>query len=507
MRAYAKAAVCPARLSRLRKARSRKLAEEAHNPIYGIQDEVQRFVRSINAEEYNQQILEAKRNFDVGVDALAGRDYKKAMFILQQIDPLLLPENYQSRLRDIMSMREMQPVRLAQGEQLKGEKIIEKGTYDPPANPQDDLINSVRASELVLHQAMRQRGSDALRKAHELWKQDQREDAIKTLRAYIEQVNASQLDTPKSNDLRRPIETRLQQYSVMQAEKALNNAVKNENIVKFHPEAQHQEDSQVAERTCQAHGASSRTLQEQQTGRAQGCRQVLEVDRENGAALAMLSMAQTKLNQQEYDRDIHGNEEWMLKGLDPGIGKYLDQKNPVDFDKDRITRRRADDAYIYQPLKDEKERKIQYRLKQPISFNFKDVPLQQAIQDLSKLSGVQVVPDMRALQEARIDVNSVLSSYVEDVDMKFALNILLNPLQLTYIIEDQVLKITTENRTRGRLVRVTYPVGDLIVPVEDHPLPDAVDIFGHRTQHDAAGVLSIAIDDAAGLRPQSSDAG
>lgn len=457
---------------------ARKLAEEAHHPQYGIQDEVQRFVRSINAEEYNQQLLEAKRNFDVGVDALAARDYKKAMFIFQQIDPLMLPDHYQARLRDIMSMREMQPIRLAQAEMIKGGKIVEKGTYDPPANPQDDLLNKVQAAETVLKQALRQRGADALRKAHELWKQDAHEEAIKTLRAYIDQVNISQLDTAAGNDLRRPIETRLQQYAAMQADRALAKAERNNNFVMKYDESGNQanirkKQEQIVTMMKEAHEhyKNNKLAEAEKISR-----QVLEIDRENGPALMMLKLAETRRKQEDWDRTEVNRWDFFADALKHDRLKNLTTSDPVDFDRKFVERNRTNEPYIYQPLKDEKERKIQYRLKQPISFNFKDAPLQQVIQDLTKLSGVQVQPDMRALQEARIDVNAPLSSNVEDVDMKFALNILLNPLHLTYIIEDQVLKITTENRTRGRLVRVTYPVGDLIVPVEDHPLPDVLDI-------------------------------
>ena len=39
-----------------------------------------RLIRSISAEEHNQQILEAKRTFDAGLDAFAARDIKDERF-------------------------------------------------------------------------------------------------------------------------------------------------------------------------------------------------------------------------------------------------------------------------------------------------------------------------------------------------------------------------------------------------------------------------------------------
>src|SRR5207249_3135179 len=98
-----------------------------------------------------------------------------------------------------------------------------------------------------------------------------------------------------------------------------------------------------------------------------------------------------------------------------------------------------------------------------ITLNFKDTPLQQVIDDLHDLSGgVNIVPDVAALNEAGIGLDRPLSLKVEGVSMKSALNILLEQVHLTYQIQHQVLKITTEERSRGNIKQITYPVADLV---------------------------------------------
>ena len=57
--------------------------------------------------------------------------------------------------------------------------------------------------------------------------------------------------------------------------------------------------------------------------------------------------------------------------------------------------------------------------------------------------GVHIVPNDRALQKQHINLDSPLSISVEDISMKSALNLLLNPLGLTYVIDNEVLMITT----------------------------------------------------------------
>lgn len=465
-------------------AQARKMAEELYNPVYGVQDDAMRFLRSISAEETNQQILQALRNFDVGVTALADKDYRKAMAIFQTIDPLLLPETQQARMRDIMGMREMQPQQLVaavndRGEKIRGSKIEPKKPFDEPARG-EDLIGNVKAAETVQFQALRQRGFDALKKAHEQWKSGQQEDAMKTLRAYGEAVNLAGFDANKSTELRRAIDARLQQYTALKAEATLLKEERKMQFTSYHDESKYQSNikkkqDEIVTMMKEAHELYKQEKLKEATAIA---RKVLEIDSENPAALAMLAISETRKKQKNWDNDEHDNWKNFQEWLPHKVGADgVNDDTPVGFNAKFAGKRKPGDGSFYtHELKDPKERAIQYRLRQPISLNFKDVPLKQAIEDIAIASGVQVVPDDQYLEKARINMDSPLSIKVENIDMKSALNILLSKLQLTYIIEDQVLKITTPDRTSGRLVRVTYPVADLVVAVEDHPLPDVLNL-------------------------------
>jgi hypothetical protein len=109
-----------------------------------------------------------------------------------------------------------------------------------------------------------------------------------------------------------------------------------------------------------------------------------------------------------------------------------------------------------------KEKAIQDRLCKPISLSFNDAPLREAINAIAIQSGVEVVPDMRAFQDAKVSIDAPVSGSVDNINMKNALNILLRPMRLQWIIEDEVLKITTEERTMGAPIRITYNVRDLV---------------------------------------------
>lgn len=469
-------------------ASARKMAEDLYDAKYGIQEDVARLLRSISAEEFNQQLLQAKRTFEAALEAYVAKNYQKAMFLFQECDPSLLPDRYQARLRDIMATREMQPDRLVQAghtvrQLLKGEKIIEnKG--EPTAMEREDLLEEAKRKEIVQYQQLRQQGVEVLRRANDLFNAKQVEEkqrAIDALKAYCEQVNLAQFEPARANELKRLPEARVQQYrnqlaqhSIMQNEKNMQFPMKYDETGRVRAEGLKQE--QVAEKMKLVH----ELMKQNKLAEADAeVAKVLAIDSENLAGLAAKRIIGTRKAQEEHDRNTHDQERFFMGALNAKQRPLVDTDNPIAFGDPKRTQMRnqgGSGGGIPYQLKDEKERAIHYRLQKPISLHMKDVPLQKAIQDISLMSGVQMVPDLGPLQDARVNLEAPLSISVEDIPMKSALNILLSPMKLSYVIEDHVLKVTTETRTRGRLVRYTYPIADLVVAVENHPIPDVFNI-------------------------------
>ena len=53
-----------------------------------------------------------------------------------------------------------------------------------------------------------------------------------------------------------------------------------------------------------------------------------------------------------------------------------------------------------------------------------------------------------------------------EIMLKSALNLILEPLHLGYVVKDEVLKITSEQMRRpARSTRCTYNVADLVIPI------------------------------------------
>src|SRR5262249_51738862 len=118
------------------------------------------------------------------------------------------------------------------------------------------------------------------------------------------------------------------------------------------------------------------------------------------------------------------------------------------------------------------EKAIEHKLMSPSSVNFKETPLRDAIDYLRTQNAINIVPDVAALKEAGVSLEQPLSLAVENVSLKSILNTLANQVNLTWMIKDEMLQITTHERAVGKYKQVVYPVADLVVPVPDYPVSE-----------------------------------
>lgn len=114
------------------------------------------------------------------------------------------------------------------------------------------------------------------------------------------------------------------------------------------------------------------------------------------------------------------------------------------------------------------EIRIQEELRNTTSLEFSEFPLQQAIEFIADYHGITIIIDEPALEEDGIDTAELITLVIDGITLRSALKIMLEPHGLTYIIKDEVMKITTEiaaGDPRNMQVRV-YPVGDLVIPIQ-----------------------------------------
>ncbi|WP_197439612.1 hypothetical protein [Calycomorphotria hydatis] len=197
-------------------------------------------------------------------------------------------------------------------------------------------------------------------------------------------------------------------------------------------------------------------------------KQAKELDPENPAVVSMVWKSQfayeTARNQDVEDRKAQGFLD-ALHSVNESAVPFAKEIEFPDIEKwDQLKKMRskygADNA-----VRTEEELRIESALTRQVSLNFDNEPLQSVVEHLAALTDVNIVIDRLGLDEMGVTTDTPVSIHVEGIQLKSALNILLRQLQLGYMIEDEVLKITSYLRRQGKFVVRTYPVADLVMPI------------------------------------------
>jgi len=141
---------------------------------------------------------------------------------------------------------------------------------------------------------------------------------------------------------------------------------------------------------------------------------------------------------------------------------------------EQLTRSRARLLAQQNRHQSERDIEIQRKLKTQVSLQFENVPLAKVIEYLGKLTEVNVHLDPQGLADSGVTSDTPVTIKLgQEVSLKSALNLILQPLHLTYVVKDEVLKVTSDQQRDGEVYTVTYNVADLVVPIPNFvPSPD-----------------------------------
>ena len=111
------------------------------------------------------------------------------------------------------------------------------------------------------------------------------------------------------------------------------------------------------------------------------------------------------------------------------------------------------------------EKKIEAALKSPTQLEFVDTPLTDVVDYLKDYHQIEIQMDKKAMDEAGIGTDSQVTKNLKGVSLKSALRLMLHELGLTYVIQDEVLLITTTEAAESKLSTRVYAVADLVIPI------------------------------------------
>lgn len=113
----------------------------------------------------------------------------------------------------------------------------------------------------------------------------------------------------------------------------------------------------------------------------------------------------------------------------------------------------------------DEEEEIRRSLAKSISLQFEEESLKKVVAHIAKTAGLNIVLDMRGIDDAATAVDAKISMKAKDITVRQLLEDILEPLDLAFIVEDEVVKITSKDRAFGPLEVRTYPVADLVIPI------------------------------------------
>lgn len=114
------------------------------------------------------------------------------------------------------------------------------------------------------------------------------------------------------------------------------------------------------------------------------------------------------------------------------------------------------------------EQKISRALDQQTSLEFPDNTLKEVVDFITQLHNIPIRLDEQALTDAGLDADARVNLVISGITLRSALKLLLenvNGTELTYVIEDEVMKITTAEKANENYQTRVYPVGDLVIPI------------------------------------------
>jgi type II secretory pathway component GspD/PulD (secretin) len=337
-------------------------------------------------------------------------------------------------------------------------------------------MDNLKKMRQVAFDMLRSKGLDVQRDAAAKFRAGQTEEALLLLEGYLTELMGVDLNPGQLTVLKRPVESRLAQFKLLREQGRLRAGLAQSREEKNAEVKNQLRAEELKRKNVEKLMKEFNTLYKE--GKYAEAQRVAlhasELDPDNSVVTAAITLARMSSRRKEYD-DIKARKEGMfLAGMnqaeDPGDAEGVIRNGGIAFNKEtweRVGGRKPQFPIHVGPRMGDKEREIERRLSTPVNMSFNNATLRHVLDDLRDANGINIVVDERALQEEGVSLDSPVSIKLQNVSLKSALNLVLRNAHLTYVIQNEVLNITTEGHAKGKLVTKAYQVADLVIPIEN----------------------------------------
>lgn len=472
-----------------------KLAVQAHNQ--GAQADAAKLLNSIDAEKLAHKKRLAETSFANAKGAYEAKEYERASGVL-----VLIEANHLSDAHKAERERMLEACRTASAKpdagivKVAGQEPTEpKVPTDPmaPANPpgtarvggsdakpSDGVANQAAAMRKVQFDKLRSEGLTVQENSLKAFGRGETDIAMQMMLDYSNRVRASGLEPGSVANLLRPIDSRLEQFRVMKgqidATARLNKERKEaRDQITGRGVAEEERKREVAALVRQYHELVK--VKGDYAAAERVALQAKQLDPEDPAVSALAEMAKISRRAKQAEKDKRDKEAFFLEGLNDNdrLGPVVTTDSPVNVQLRALERARGrgslDNAHL--KTRSQAEYEIEVKLDKPITIELRQTPLDQAIKNVQTLTGLPLVIDYRGLnQEGISEVQPVSFEPGAAMSAKNVLACVCEQAGVSYLVENDAVKITTVKKSKGRMVTKVFSVADLVTPVPNFALPE-----------------------------------
>ena len=184
------------------------------------------------------------------------------------------------------------------------------------------------------------------------------------------------------------------------------------------------------------------------------------------AQLAINSATAEEIKAEKEENFVH-----RMNDVDRDSINNVTERDPLVWDDqdrwNRLSKRRAD-WLTKQQYSSSTERDIWNMLKKEKVQGHYQGTLQDAIGQIREQTGANIIFDQLALSAEEISTSGAVDVPIQNpISLQSALNVILGNSGLVFVVEDEVIKITSRDVQRRDLKRRTYYIGDLVTPIQN----------------------------------------
>lgn len=338
-----------------------------------------------------------------------------------------------------------------------------------PAGPSP--LEQVGSQQDLLRQRLQREFANEQKAAEALAQTDPRA-ALANLKKFRDRVTAAELETTARKNLLTAVDRRsaeLQTY-IDQNRSTIDNAEKNKAIIT--ERARNQEITlEMQDKLASMVEQFNKLMDDHRFAEAVVvAKQARELAPDELVTSAMIEKAALAVQIAEGESIRRQKAEGFQRALTNNEKSAIpfDDNEPIQFNATRwgeLTRRRR--SLLEQRNRmSPAEMEIQKSLGKPVELNFTNRPLNEVVDVLSKMTGVNIYLDPQGLHAEGVTVDTpVTLTLSSPISLKSALNLLLEPLHLSFVIQNEVLRVTSQQTRDSNVYAKVYYVADLVVPI------------------------------------------